>query len=299
MAVEMTLEKGFPSLLADARGASRSGQDSYVRLTGAGLLVALIAAVGGATNVDLSIGGREFDAGGAVAGVAFLVGIGVTIFFLVTRPERTWYEGRAAAESIKTLCWQYSVGGGIFGLSNGQGATQLLLLRLREVVEAMKTTELRAVVSGSQVTEQMTLLRDQPLSVRRATYLHERLDGQIQWYSDRAISNRARVKRWFAAAISFQLAGALLGMIKAFGIAEVDLLGVAAAIAAGISAWVQTKDHQNLSESYALAAREIALVRTMGDRQVDEDELAWSRFVDDAEQAISREHTSWLARRRA
>ncbi|MFC4150576.1 DUF4231 domain-containing protein [Micromonospora mangrovi] len=293
----MPVEGNFPSLLDDAEVASKKGQASFTRLTAAGLLAAIVAAMGGATNIDLEAGRHHFDLGGMAASLAFLAGIGVAIYLLVTKPERGWYEGRAAAESIKTLCWQYSVGGGIFALPGPQGAAELLLSRLREVVGSMKAIELGAITAGSQITDEMELLRRQPLAVRRATYLTERLDGQIKWYSDKAFYNQARVRRWFALAIFLQLLGVLLGMFKAFGVAEIDMLGIAAAIVAGISAWIQTKDHQNLAESYALTAREVSLVRTLGEAADLGDELPWSRFVDDAEQAISREHTSWLARR--
>jgi hypothetical protein len=75
---------------------------------------------------------------------------------------------------------------------------------------------------------------------------------------------------------------------------DIDILGVAAAGAAAGTAWIQLKQHRTLAASYALAAQELslALVRLENAR----DDEHWALEVSDAEEAISREHTMWLAR---
>jgi len=71
-------------------------------------------------------------------------------------------------------------------------------------------------------------------------------------------------------------------------------MGAAAAAAA---AWLQTKDHANVAQAYAVAARELwAIEQRLGEPR---DEREWADFVESAERAISREHTLWLARRGA
>jgi SMODS and SLOG-associating 2TM effector domain 1 len=45
--------------------------------------------------------------------------------------------------------------------------------------------------------------------------------------------------------------------------------------------------------AYRLTARELAIVR---DRIDTTDDTTWAAFVSDAEDAVSREHTMWLAR---
>ena len=73
-----------------------------------------------------------------------------------------------------------------------------------------------------------------------------------------------------------------------------DLLG---SCAAALLAWIQAKRFGELSTSYNLAAHEIALIR---ERAADiREEREFSIFVGDAENAFSREHTHWAARRDA
>src|SRR5690606_27022340 len=139
--------------------------DTYVKCTVIGIVSAIVAALAAAVNYKISLGRYDFDPGGIVATVSFLIGIGVWVFILVVKPERAWYEGRAAAESVKTLCWQYCVGGGIFSYAADRSLVGLLLERMQEVVESMKSIELQTVITGSQITEEMMRLRAAPLSV--------------------------------------------------------------------------------------------------------------------------------------
>jgi ribosomal protein S18 len=62
-----------------------------------------------------------------------------------------------------------------------------------------------------------------------------------------------------------------------------------------IVGWTQIKRFAELSISYSLAAYEIGIVKTKANEVSDEETL--SEFVNDAEQAFSREHTQWTARK--
>jgi hypothetical protein len=67
------------------------------------------------------------------------------------------------------------------------------------------------------------------------------------------------------------------------------------AAAASMMGWVQTKRFQELASSYTLTAHEIVLLDAM--LPDDNSEESFSLFVADAENAFSREHTQWRARR--
>jgi len=68
-----------------------------------------------------------------VAVAAFVWAVIVELYLFIVRPERIWYEGRAAAESVKTMAWRYGVGGAPFGLGE-KGVDELFLGRLREIL---------------------------------------------------------------------------------------------------------------------------------------------------------------------
>jgi hypothetical protein len=294
------IQDKFPELFVEAEGVSSGGEHSYNRLTFCGLVVAFLAAIGGAVSVQHKFGGRAIDLGAALAGVSFLVGIFVAYYLINTKPERSWYEGRAAAESIKTLSWQYCVGGGPFALNVSGIPEAIFVDKLRAIDRTLKAAQLTMIGQGSQITPEMRAVRAQPLSDRMAIYVAERLKDQNTWYANKASYNHRRAKIWFATAIALQGLGVIFAALKVFGYIHIDALGIIATASAGISAWLQTKDHQNLAESYAVTARELALIITDADILINApSEDAWGDFVQDAEHAISREHTLWLARRGA
>ena len=62
-----------------------------------------------------------------------------------------------------------------------------------------------------------------------------------------------------------------------------------------MTAWLQTKQHQTLATAYTVTALELASVRSKIAYQ--NNEADWAKFVSDAEEAFSREHTLWKASR--
>lgn len=86
----------------------------------------------------------------------------------------------------------------------------------------------------------------------------------------------------------------LLAAARIFGGWEVDLAGLCAAVVASGAAWVALKQFTTLASAYSTTAAELAL---QASRLEVVEEVDWSVKVVDAEEAISREHTLWLASR--
>jgi hypothetical protein len=139
----------------------------------------------------------------------------------------------------------------------------------------------------------MRATRGKPLAERKQLYRESRIDDQRRWYSGKAKSNDSLAQRWGYAIVAIQGVGAIGAFFKALGIIELDLLAVVSAIAASALAWLQIKQHRVVAESYSLAANELSAVVALIDKHDSED--SWARFVDEAEKAISREHTAWKA----
>jgi hypothetical protein len=68
-----------------------------------------------------------------------------------------------------------------------------------------------------------------------------------------------------------------------------------AAMANAFVAWPQVKQHESVAQAYAIATMDLGLIQEQGARIEGDAQLA--AFVADAENAISREHTLWVARR--
>ena len=74
-----------------------------------------------------------------------------------------------------------------------------------------------------------------------------------------------------------------------------NLFGVIPAATAAVGTWLQLKQHQMLAQSYSVAAKELEMIAEKFPplQNRPDDETAWANFVNDAEAAISREHTLW------
>jgi hypothetical protein len=78
-------------------------------------------------------------------------------------------------------------------------------------------------------------------------------------------------------------------------VSTLSLAGVISAVAAGTSLWMQSRQHESLASSYGLTALDIAnLLDSLTQIQAEQD---WAEVVDQAEEAISREHATWQASR--
>ena len=87
----------------------------------------------------------------------------------------------------------------------------------------------------------------------------------------------------------------VLLIFKVDWLENIKIIAFAITLITSVIAWMQIKNYQELTHSYALTAHELSVIKSkIG--QVDS-EKSLDNFVDDSETAISREHTMWLARR--
>jgi len=285
----MGLQEGdLPALYKTADANSVEAQQSFIKWTRGGLIAVVVAA--GAGAFTLTIG--PADAAGIVALIAFIVAIRLCLHLLNERPERVWYDGRAAAESAKTLAWRYAVGGQPFetGL-NTQEVNKRFVEQLREIPSGLDARGLvrSPGTPNDEITRGMQDLRVKSLDERKSAYRKGRIRDQLSWYSRRADWNDRRAKQWNRALITIECLGAAAAIFKAAGLLPIDLLGFAGAlVAAGVS-WLQTKQHSNLAKAYSVAANERSMIDALLPSYTTEE--AWAKFVDEAEAAISREHT--------
>lgn len=277
----------LPGLHHAADTSAASAKRTYLRLTLLSLGALTFAAVAGAA------GGR----GAAVAVVSlFLLASSLRFYLVANRPERAWYDGRAIAESVKTLSWRYAVGGHPFPISLSPdevdrryvAVVQSLLASLRGVY---LPTDTRG--SSAPISDGMRESRLAPPEDRRDLYLTGRIDDQEGWYGMRAAFHQRRYQLWAVATLAFEFAGVVGGVVIIAADVQFDVLGVFAAAAASAIAWVETNQYANLAHSYSNAAQELATIRALAPHVSSED--MWADFVATAEEAVSREHVSWAA----
>ena len=285
-------ESDFPALFHAADRNSLDGQRRFFTATRLRLVMLVVAAVFGLISWRR---GRA-DLAAVVAGAAFFAALLAEVYLLRRRPDRLWYDGRAAAESAKTLTWRYLVGGNPFGLTevSEEEAERLLLHRFRQIAAELRGAHLVAISDAAdQIGPALRRVRSLPLEERRALYRSGRIDAQHAWYRGKARWNERRATQWSLVLTGLEALGLGGAVLKAMGTFGFDLLGLASALVGAGAAWVQTKQHQNLASAYEVASQELAVIGAHGDWASDEP--AWAHFVDQAEEAISREHTTWRA----
>ena len=283
----------YPALYQSADSAAAAAQATYLRCVKG-------YAVLGIAGAALASIGVESRTSALLAAFVFLGGLFLSVLIAFKRYEDTWYRTRAIAESIKTACWRFMMGAEPFdhGLPTSE-ARQKLAQVLRAILQEHK--HLAGELAGdpaekSQITEAMIRTRQLTLGERLQLYRRERISEQRNWYAGKSKSNIADARKWFGVLIALQ-SGAIVFVLLRVAFPEwkfwpTEMFVVAAASTLG---WMQVKRFRELSAAYALTAHEIGLADAeLGDIK---NAQQFSRFVADTENAFSREHTQWVARK--
>ncbi len=285
-------EKDFPALYRSADDLSKASQAEFLRALKLHLVFLVVAAVLSAVDIP-----HWFVA--ALQLVVLLGALFCSIYLFSKRPDQSWYSARAVAESIKTITWRYVCRAEPFQGPEPEArhAFQLTLKAIvdqnREVAQALTKH-----LDEPQISDGMSAVRACQLEERKATYAVSRIKDQLEWYARKAAFNRRTSKGFFWALIGTN------GVAVILAIARIRFISVAywptnilVVAAASILSWMQAKRFSELASSYALAAHEISLIREKALQASTDEEF--SLFVGDAENAFSREHTQWVARRDA
>lgn len=286
-------DSSMPQLFQAADAASLDGQRSYVGGIRRRLVFLIVAAISGI--VTWRVGGGRLDVLGLVGMLAFVGAILEESALWRRRPDKAWYDGRAVAESTKTLAWKYATGGVPFPLSMADDeATRGLVDKLGELKNQFPDLVLEPVATP-QVSSWMRELRFKPLDERKRVYIEARLNDQQHWYQSKARYNQRRSGQWRIALFILEFSGAAASLFTA--VVQTNLmLGPALAMIAGAAiAWLETKQHDSLARAYSAACTDLS--NASSKLVLATSEESWSREVDDAEEAISREHVVWLATR--
>lgn len=289
MAQSLT-NQDLPGFWLAADTASLAGQRQALWLTRGRIAGLVLAAISG---MFLALPERpEIAAVGAVVG--FVLALVSEIMAWVLQPERDWYSGRALAESAKTLAWRFAVTGDPFATTAGDlEAEQILGSRLDEVSREARD---RIIVEpeGALITPAMKALRNLPFHERQRVYVSGRLEDQQAWYARKAKSCRRHATGWRVVLVVGEVVAVTLSILQIVHPWSLSGAGLAATLIGCASGWVAMKQYSTLASAYSVAATELALLKP---RVESASEDQWGEVVDDAEEAISREHTLWLASR--
>ncbi|MDX3375736.1 DUF4231 domain-containing protein [Streptomyces sp. ME02-6991-2A] len=238
-------------------------------------------------------------------GAAVLAYLGVlfTTYLASRRKAKShWQLNRSAAEFIKSLCWRYAVHGSPFETA-APHPEALFANRLEEGLQELRKVgwadprEEMTDTDGAVITESMRELRDKAFTVRKETYVRDRLIEQRRWYRRRRLVSRRGALVWSGAIVALTLPALALSVAQAFGVGRsLGLTGVLSAAAAACLAWNELRRHHPLISAHSLVEDDLesmqaAMETTLTERQ-------WPVAVFETERIVSPEHTDWLVRHR-
>lgn len=293
----MLSNDNLPALFQAADNASYKAQKMFLRSMRFDLILISVSAIIGAISFDYVETKRALA---IVAAIFLLISIVLTVVVQLNKWEDAWYDGRAVAESVKTLSWRYATCAEPFLINIPISTVDSKFIdNLRALLKDKES--IIGSVSGSDtqksaISDEMRKGRALSFQERLTQYIIHRIISQQKWYADKSKFNDSRQKIWFGMIIASQSA-ALISSVFVILHPDVilNLTGFFTSVAASGIAWLQLRKHQELTRSYNSTAFELGIVIEQSRYVKSEEELAV--FVADAETAISREHTLWLARR--
>ena len=285
----------YPALYRAAEDASMGGQKTYKRLVRADLTLVVLGATLGALAFLVPTSYAAYFA--AVAAIVLLGSIVAKYVNKQRADDKEWFDGRAVAESVKTLTWRYMMR--LEPFDENATSDQKFIEELDAIREARSGLQYRVGSqddSAEQITSRMREVRQMPVEERRELYVKERLEDQARWYGKKSEDNRRLASRLFWAALVAQFVALALAVWRvAVPFAGLSLVGPLLALAAAFTAWTQLGRNDELRQSYALANQELLSIKALASTVDNEQQLA--KIVSDGEGAISREHTMWIAKR--
>ena len=286
---------GYPALYGSASQLSAKSQTSYLQLIRGEYCLLILAAI---LSLDLSKKPLYFIAYALV----FLASLAILIMRTWRKPEQDWYKGRALAESIKTSCWRYCMRAEPFGDADSVAVRRAEFRNhLRAILNANRHIGDRIPpdeAANDQITATMEGTRALPLEGRKTFYEIHRIREQRRWYARKASANKKASGAWMVAGvIAYAFAIALVLLRIAYPQQEVWPIGPIIVAASSMIGWTQVKKFNELASSYTLTAHEIGIIQSRVQEVAIEADF--SDFVNEAEQAFSREHTQWVARQQA
>jgi hypothetical protein len=291
-------EKDFPGLYQASDAASLKAQKSYKGIIAYDLISMIIASALALYNYQDTEPKLWVY---VISGIFLLVSFTLTLIIRAKKFEDTWYQGRALAESCKTLTWRFITCAESFEVDlEKEVVKDKFISRLKEFSNEFKdlNESLNAkTIVLPVITEKMWEVRNLNTLERKDFYIQNRINDQKDWYANKAEFNKKKYSNWFLVIIISQLIAILsIAFLIKFPDSNWNLVGFFTTISASALSWLQLKQHQELKQAYTTAAQELNFIQASFGNVNSDNELA--EFVLDSENAISREHTLWLAQKR-
>lgn len=289
-------DSDLPGLFQSADKTSNSEQKKFFISIGIYLiLIILTSIIGFLISLDSQPYLKIFSA------VIFFATLSITIWRKIQKPDNTWYNGRAVAESVKTRSWRFMMCAEPY--FNDLQAYNIRKSFIDDLKTILKQNESLIKKIGTNtsledpITQKMDQIRNLSTSQRFEIYRDQRITNQALWYKKNTKKNKRFADVYFWIMVGLHLVVIIL-LLSTISNNDVILpIGVFAALASSILTWIQSKKYSELVSSYSLTTHEIILMKSEVIEILDGQEQDLSNYVMNCENAFSREHTQWFARK--
>lgn len=281
----------LPGLHKLASDASSASQKYYFMGLGSYLLLVIIAVI-------VSFYFPNDPLGAIISASLFLITLTILLALKFFKPDDQWYNGRAVAESVKTRAWRWCMRAEPYFDTNTELVSKQFINDLKSILEQNK--HLSKAIEDEEypsepISETMKEIRKLSFEERLDIYTQKRIMDQAKWYNKKANFNKKRAKFWFVVSIVLHILAIAFLLVRIQNPSLSLPVDVIATMATSVFTWLQAKKHNELVSSYGLTAHEITMIKSESSYIKDEKEL--SNFVLNSENAFSREHTQWVARK--
>ncbi len=289
----------YPSLFQKSDTASVKQQNIYLLACkiefGAILLAAFLGGISLIGNMKIMTLLQVATAVSLFA--SFLVRVSLMFY----KWDKHWFDTRAIAESVKTATWRYVMAIEPFKkMDSNKKADEIFGKELNEIFEARKETHIViascVTQSDKQISDKMREIRAAPLKDKLKIYIEQRLRDEKNWYKRKARYNSGQEQLWAGIVMLCEVIGIVVSVcIISHHYIIINPLGLITTLTAVFCAWMQIKRHRELSQTYAVAEQELTSIESLGKYVNKVAKL--EKFVVNTENAISREHTMWCAKK--
>ena len=275
----------YPSVFYKADSCARH----YESLNYSFLAIQLVSSVAISVVTLISSYGVPIDWLNSFFLILFL---GATLLSFYGRFINKWYLYRALAESTKTITWRFVMCAPPFEATD-KDARQVYLSRINAMLDEYKSSlsSFNWSSDDSFITDEMDQIRRMSQTEKKKMYMNDRVEEQLKWYSSKAKYNK--VGRNVVTGLVVLCIAVSFIVLYANVPQESNFICVATMICVSCLSWMDAKRYKELYSSYSWTIKDLNLLKEEYKSNCDDVALC----VADAENAFSREHSSWLSRK--
>lgn len=195
--------------------------------------------------------------------------------------EKKWYDNRASTESLKSLTWKW--------VMNSKESESNFEDNLKPFLGRIGNENL--------ITDEMKSIKKMKRKEKFEYYKKNRIMDQERWYLKKKKENVMKTK-WFLfiTIVSYIILFVVLLYNLFANPKEMININVGFLILLGtiFSSWSNSKKYAELGEAYSITLEDISFLKD----EIMDDTDNFNDYISNCENAFSREHTQWFARKK-